>query len=125
MITDEEIRAKAAEFGLEPQQVEKDYVHSWVVWAINSRPSLKSRLILKGGNALRKGYFEQTRFSKDLDFSSIDHIDPTFLYSELKEVCRIVQDRTGVVFSADETVLKDKNLPFKVCLLYTSDAADE
>jgi predicted nucleotidyltransferase component of viral defense system len=113
MITDTEIEQKAAEFDLPPQQVEKDYVHGWVLWAINSRPALKRQLVLKGGNALRKGYFDQTRFSKDLDFSCLDHIDPDFLHTELREVCGMVQEQTGITFNPDSTRVRDKNLPFK------------
>jgi hypothetical protein len=63
VITDREIEQKAAEFRLPPQQVEKDYVHSWILWAINSKPELGRLLVLKGGNALRKCYFPDTRFS--------------------------------------------------------------
>ncbi len=84
MITDKEIEEKAADLNLPPQQVEKDYIHSWVLWAINSRPELKRLLVLKGGNALRKGYFPDTRFCKDLDFSSVDHVVPSFLRRELQ-----------------------------------------
>ena len=111
MISDSEIEEKAAELKLHPQQVEKDYVHSWVLCAINSRPALKRLLVLKGGNALRKGYFPETRFSKDLDFSSIDHVEPDFLKSELREICRIVESQTAVKFMEDATRVEDKELP--------------
>ena len=112
MITDREIEEKAAEYSIPPNHVEKDYVHSWVLNAISSRPALKKLLILKGGNALRKAYFQDTRFSKDLDFSSVDHIDLNFLESELKEVCKIVESQTSIKF-LDKAVIKDKNLPIK------------
>lgn len=110
MITDEEIEEKAELFGIPPSHVEKDYVHSWVLWGINQRPKLKQLLVLKGGNALRKGYFPETRFSKDLDFSSTINIDQKFLQNELNEICKLVQSKTNVKF-LDETIIKDKNLP--------------
>ena len=110
MITDREIEEKAAELGIPPIHVEKDYVHSWVLWAIGSRPALRNLLVLKGGNALRKAYFPDTRFSKDLDFSSTDHITRGFLESELREICKVVEVQTGVTF-LDKTVIKDKDLP--------------
>ena len=112
MITDKEIEAKAEELSIPPNHVEKDYVHSWVLWAIGQQPNLKNLLVLKGGNALRKGYFSDTRFSKDLDFSSTDRIDRDFLYSELNEICKLVEGKTGVKF-LDETLIKDKDLPFQ------------
>lgn len=110
MITDKEIEKKAEDLSIPPNHVEKDYVHSWVLWAISHRPALKNLLVLKGGNALRKGYFADTRFSKDLDFSSTDHIDQNFFYSELSEICKIVEEKTGVKF-LDEILVKDKELP--------------
>lgn len=110
MITDKEIEEKAEELSIPPNHVEKDYVHSWVLWAIGQRPALKDLLVLKGGNALRKGYFADTRFSKDLDFSSTDHIDQNFFYSELNEIRKIVEEKTSVKF-LDEILIKDKELP--------------
>ena len=109
MITDKEIEEKAEELSIPPNHVEKDYVHSWILWAIGQRPELKKLLILKGGNALRKGYFTDTRFSKDLDFSAVNHFDEDYLESELREICEIVEAKTSVKF-LDETVIKDKGL---------------
>jgi predicted nucleotidyltransferase component of viral defense system len=109
MITDSEIEEKATEFSILPNHVEKDYVHSWILKAISSRPELKRLLVLKGGNALRKCYFPDTRFSKDLDFSTKEHISKDFLEIELREVCTIVELQTGVKF-LDRTIIKDKEL---------------
>jgi predicted nucleotidyltransferase component of viral defense system len=109
MISDKDIEAKATEYGLQPNDVEKDYVHSWVLYAVSQRPLLRDNLILKGGNALRKVYFPSTRFSKDLDFSAVQHIDQAFLESELRQVCSLVQARTGVTF-LDKAVVKEKDL---------------
>ena len=49
--------------------VEKDYCLSWVLIAISMIPTLKNTLVFKGGTALKKCYFEDYRFSEDLDFS--------------------------------------------------------
>ncbi|WP_036306367.1 nucleotidyl transferase AbiEii/AbiGii toxin family protein, partial [Methyloglobulus morosus] len=111
MISSKEIESTAEKFCLQPQQVEKDYVHSWILWAINSRPELKKRLVLKGGNALRKCYFSETRFSKDLDFSSVDNFSQTLLETELREVCRIVEKQTGVTFKDADATVREKKLP--------------
>lgn len=110
MITDDEIEAKAAELSITPNEVEKDYVHGWVLQAIASRPQLANTLVLKGGSALRKGYLPNTRFSKDLDFSALTAVDKAFLDFELHEICKIVSRQTGVAF-LDRTLIKDKNLP--------------
>lgn len=110
MINDSEIEAKAEELSIPAAQVEKDYVHSWVLWALQHRPKLRNLLVLKGGNALRKAYFAETRFSKDLDFSARAHVDPQMLQKELLEVCALVQAKTGIQF-LDRSVVKDKDLP--------------
>ena len=74
MISDKEIEAKAAEFELRPLEVQKDYIYGWLLKELFERPALATQLVLKGGNALRKGYLPDTRFSKDLDFSAREGI---------------------------------------------------
>ncbi len=49
--------------------VEQDYVLSWVLWGISQVSKSKSHLLFKGGTALKKCYFGDYRFSRDLDFS--------------------------------------------------------
>jgi predicted nucleotidyltransferase component of viral defense system len=112
MIADREIEQKAAEFALTPINVEKDYVYGWLLNAIYDRPQLASRLVLKGGQALRKAYLPDTRFSKDLDFSALEHLDPDFLERELREACARVTAATGVRF-LDHILMKDKELPIE------------
>ena len=60
MISDAEIETKAAEFQLRPLDVQKDYVYSWLLKGLFQRPALAAQLVLKGGNALRKGYLPDT-----------------------------------------------------------------
>src|SRR5580658_78766 len=110
MIADKEIEQKAAEFSISPINVEKDYIYGWLLKAIYERPELATRLVLKGGQALRKAYLPQTRFSKDLDFSALEHLNTGFLERELREVCARVTAATGVQF-LDNIVVRDKELP--------------
>src|ERR1700733_3591828 len=112
MIPDKEIEQKAAEFSISPINVEKDYVYGWLLKAIYDRPQLAPRLVLKGGQALRKAYLPQTRFSKDLDFSALEHLDAGFLERELRQVCAHVTAATGVRF-LDNMVIRDKELPIQ------------
>jgi predicted nucleotidyltransferase component of viral defense system len=112
MIADQEIEQKAREFSIGPPDVEKDYVYGWLLKAIYARPQLASRLVLKGGQAIRKAYLPQTRYSKDLDFSASEPLDPAFMQGELRAVCADVAAATGVKF-LDQVVIKDKNLPIE------------
>lgn len=86
MITDREIEEKAREFGINAAEVEKDYVYGWVLNALYTQSALGNLLVLKGGNGLRKAYLPNTRFSKDLDFSSQQSIDEGFLEQELRNL---------------------------------------
>ena len=50
--------------------LERDYCLSWILVGL-SHSSLRDRLAFKGGTALKKCYFEDYRFSEDLDFTLI------------------------------------------------------
>lgn len=51
--------------------VERDYAQSYVLLGIASQVLLRDTLVFKGGTALKKMYFEDYRFSEDLDFSAV------------------------------------------------------
>jgi predicted nucleotidyltransferase component of viral defense system len=114
VINSAEIEQKSREFGINPADVEKDYVYGWLLHGIRAHSRLGAQLVLKGGNGLRKAYLSNTRFSKDLDFSSQGHIDQTFLSGELKRVCEFVEDHAQVHFSTDRTIIKGKDLSFGI-----------
>ncbi|MDX0568328.1 hypothetical protein GOD83_31255 [Sinorhizobium medicae] len=75
MIERDEIEAKAKEFDIHHANVERDYVFGWLLKSIFENEYLRTRLIFKGGNCLRKAYYPQTRFSSDLDFSTTSSVD--------------------------------------------------
>lgn len=72
MIRLKEIQQKAREAGVRDQQIEKDYVLSWILKGIAFHEPLRQILVFKGGTVLKKIYFEDYRFSEDLDFTLID-----------------------------------------------------
>ena len=109
MISDQEIFERATLFQLRPLDVQKDYVYGWLLKGLFQRPGLAAQLVLKGGNALRKGYLPDTRFSKDLDFSARQAISLQTLETELREVCAFVASQTGVQF-IDKMVVHNKDL---------------
>ena len=69
MIKPGEIQKKATQVGVRDQQIEKDYVLSWILWGIANHEQLSKILVFKGGTVLKKVYFEDYRFSEDLDFT--------------------------------------------------------
>ncbi len=68
MITRAQITRRASQDGVPARTVEKDYVLAHVVAAIAGLGE-DSKLIFKGGTALRLCHFEDYRYSADLDFS--------------------------------------------------------
>lgn len=111
MIDKAEIIAKAKEFEIYPGNVQKDYVFGWLLFGIFTSSGLKETIFLKGGNALRKGYFENTRYSADLDFGIPDDIDPSYLLEEINKVCDFIQDKAGVAFVKEKSDVDEKFPP--------------
>jgi predicted nucleotidyltransferase component of viral defense system len=68
MIKPGEIQQKAREAGVRDQQIEKDYVLSWILKGIAQHEKLSKVIVLKGGTVLKKFYFEDYSYSEDLDF---------------------------------------------------------
>ncbi len=67
-----EVKEKAVTEGVPETTVIKDYALSWMLRALNN---VSEVLALKGGTGIRKAYIEGYRFSVDLDFTLIKHID--------------------------------------------------
>ena len=109
MITRGEIEAKGVDFGVKVADVERDYVFGWLLSAMYaSSSSLGTRLVLKGGNGLRKAYFPYTRFSADLDFSAQTQVDPEDVGRELNKACDVVNAAAGVNFVTERTLVREK-----------------
>ena len=72
MIEQKEINKIATKNRVSDRQIEKDYVLSWLLFAISKNQVLHKALVFKGGTLLKKVYFEDYRFSEDLDFTLID-----------------------------------------------------
>ncbi|MEX2341106.1 MAG: nucleotidyl transferase AbiEii/AbiGii toxin family protein [Candidatus Paceibacterota bacterium] len=108
MIDASEIETKAKEFEIHTSNVQRDYVFGWVLFGLFTSSKLKDTLFLKGGNALRKGYFENTRFSSDLDFGIPGDISEKDLLDEINSVCTFIHDKAGVQFVQNENKVEEK-----------------
>lgn len=65
------LRIRAKELQLDSRIIELDYLLSWLLKSVAEDPVLGSRLVFKGGTALKKCYFGNYRFSEDLDFTAL------------------------------------------------------
>ncbi len=72
MIKPGEIQKTATQAGVRDQQIEKDYVLAWMLSGIAQHKYLSHVLAFKGGTVLKQIYFENYRFSEDLDFTLIN-----------------------------------------------------
>ena len=108
MIQRQEIDEMAEKFQVHSSDIQIDYVHGWLLSRLFSSSNLADRLVIKGGNCLRKGYFEYARYSRDLDFTTPVGISSEELHHELNTLCDIVSDKTGVIFDTSKTKVADK-----------------
>lgn len=108
MIDRNEIDQMAELIQVHPSHVQRDYVHGWLLSYLYSNSALSKTLTLKGGNALRKGYFENSRYSRDIDFSTTNMIGEEDIGRELNEICRGITDKCKVVFDTSKTKVERK-----------------
>lgn len=73
MIKPGEISLKAREVGVRDQQIEKDYMLSWILQGVAQHEQLSNTIVFKGGTVLKKIYFDDYRFSEDLDFTLLNN----------------------------------------------------
>lgn len=101
MIRKEEIREQALLVGLPPNIVEKDYVLSWILAGISAVADLRDNWVFKGGTCLKKCYFEQYRFSEDLDYTLIDQaqINVSYLSTKFQKIIQWVNVNSGIELS--------------------------
>ena len=57
MIKPGEIQQKAREVGVRDQQIEKDYVLSWILKGFAQHDQLSKSIVFKGGTVLKKSVF--------------------------------------------------------------------
>lgn len=103
MIEQVEIDAKSEELGVHVSHVQRDYVFGWLLAGLFEPTNpLARRLSLKGGNAFRKAYFANARYSNDLDFSVQTDLSDHDLRESVARACAFAGERSGVDFAVSE-----------------------
>lgn len=82
MISLAEIDRMASYFKVPIDTIEKDYIISWIL-ACLSESKLKNNFIFYGGTAIKRIYFEDHRFSEDIDLISADRLEKDYILQEL------------------------------------------
>jgi len=97
LINDRRLRTLARQDGVTAGLAEKNYVNSWILYAIYQQSELGHNLVFKGGTALSKLYFPQIwRFSEDLDFTATNRDLDT--HTRLQTALSDIEDESGIQF---------------------------
>ena len=97
MIKPGEIQKKATIARVRDTQIEKDYILTWVLYGFASVPELTNTLAFKGGTVLKKAYFEDYRFSEDLDFSIVKHdVSNEQLLAWIEQSFEVVSEHSNI-----------------------------
>ena len=108
MIPKEEILARANKQGLAAVMIEKDYLLGWILNAISTHPSLKNFWVFKGGTCLKKCYFENYRFSEDLDFTVLNqnHLDVSLIQNAFNQIIKRIYEESGIEIDPSRTLFE-------------------
>jgi predicted nucleotidyltransferase component of viral defense system len=115
MIKASEIQIIARETGVRDSQIEKDYILSWILQGIANHKILSTRIVFKGGTVLKKVYFEDYRFSEDLDFTLLEESTNEQIYLWFNEVFEYIHEEANITLEiVDDNEHDDGGINFYV-----------
>lgn len=116
MIKPGEIQKKARAVGVRDQQIEKDYILSWILQGVAMHKELSKMIVFKGGTVLKKVYFKGYRFSEDLDFTLLDNkISNQQIFDYFNEVFEYVREEANIPFEIiDDNEHQDGGINFYI-----------
>jgi predicted nucleotidyltransferase component of viral defense system len=98
MILQTEIRTIAEQQQVPANTIDKDYVLGHFLNALFSQSWAKENFVFKGGTCLKKCYFENYRFSEDIDIT-ISNSEFELSKSQIEHVCELITASTGIQFN--------------------------
>jgi predicted nucleotidyltransferase component of viral defense system len=93
MILQKEIATFSEQLGVSKSVIDKDWMLGHFIAAIFNEPELKETLIFKGGTCLKKCWFDEYRFSEDLDFTAKSK-DFILTANHLKSITKQIENHT-------------------------------
>ena len=96
MIKPGEIQRWANKIGVRDSQIEKDYILSWILCGIANHSELLKEIVFKGGTVLKKVYFDDYRYSEDLDFTLIADRSNNQLRKWFEEVFDYIKEEANI-----------------------------
>jgi predicted nucleotidyltransferase component of viral defense system len=108
MIPLAEINRGVDRFKVPPETIEKDYVISWILFCL-SKSKIRDDFIFYGGTAIKRVYFEDHRFSEDIDLFSPGHFTQDYLLQELN-VLKYAREEANLVLEVNrDNIIATKN----------------
>ena len=103
LITADQVKRIAGEAELAAGVVEKDYALTWLLRGLYLKnSSLRDSFVLKGGTAMRKGYFPETwRFSEDVDFTVVGDKTAERIRLAMQAVFETLRSESGIGYSLE------------------------
>ncbi len=119
MIKPREIQSKARDAKVRDQQIEKDYILSWILQGIAQHKILSKSIVFKGGTVLKKVYFEDYRFSEDLDFTLLnDTTSNDQIFGWFREVFEYVREEANIPLDIiDDNEHEDGGINFYITFI--------
>lgn len=106
----DEIKILAGKYGVPAGTLEKDFALTIILSIISGFDGI-DKVVFKGGTALKKAYFAETRFSEDLDFTCSEDISSDLYDLLIKEIVNKQVNFTEV--KEEKTVAQSKGFSVK------------
>jgi predicted nucleotidyltransferase component of viral defense system len=96
--------------------IDKDYVLGHFFNELFKQPWAISNLLFKGGTCLKKCYFEEYRFSEDID-ATITNAAFILTKKQIEDVCNAITVNIGIAFRIlkfEKTLLRDEHIGWDI-----------
>ena len=107
MIKPKELARRANSEGVRQQQIEKDYIISWILWGISNNDLLKEALIFKGGTCIKKIHIEDYRYSEDMYFTLNPEKEVGIINDDIYSAFKTVFDEIKEAANIDLSIPED------------------
>lgn len=116
MISQKEIRTIAEKLKVPSDTIDKDYVLGHFLNELFKQPWAINNLIFKGGTCLKKCYFEEYRFSEDID-ATITNPSFELTKKQIEVICNDITNKIGISFRIlkfEKTLFKDQHIGWDI-----------
>lgn len=119
-MTYKEIQKIAKELQMYEEVIDKDWILGHILNAMYLFSDISDNFVFKGGTCLRKNYFEDYRFSEDLDFTLLDKgfaVDESFF----EKIIKLAEKNSGAKYHLKyikQQIHKDIPQGYEITILY-------